>query len=166
MSAHGFQGIPMSLRIKAEPVLRPAMQAWWRLSRSMTLGVRAVAENAAGDVLLVRHTYVGGWHFPGGGVERGETVEAALFKELAEEAGIAPTSPPAFFGIYSNDRVFRGDHVLLYRVRDWQMCEGEKAGEIAETGWFDPHNPPDGTTPGTRRRLQEMFSDQVRSGHW
>ncbi|MEE2567417.1 NUDIX domain-containing protein [Hyphobacterium marinum] len=156
----------MSLRVKAEPVLRPLMQAWWRVRRPMTMGVRALVENDAGHVLLVRHTYVDGWFFPGGGIERGETAEDALVKELAEEAGIAPTAPPDLFGIYSNERVFRGDHVLLYRVRHWQVCGGEKAGEIAETGWFDPYHPPEGITGGTQRRLREVFSGEARTSAW
>ncbi|MEM9842987.1 MAG: NUDIX domain-containing protein, partial [Pseudomonadota bacterium] len=37
----------------------------------MTLGVRAIVENAEGQVLLVRHTYTPGLYLPGGGVERG-----------------------------------------------------------------------------------------------
>jgi len=156
----------MNSRAKAEPLLRPLMQAWWRLTRSMTLGVRAIVENEAGEVLLVRHTYVDGWYLPGGGVERGETLMAALHKELAEEAGIEPVCEPQLIGAYSNERVFKGDHVAVYRVQDWRACGGEKAGEIAETGWFDPLNPPDGTTPGTKRRLREAFANEAVSDTW
>ena len=62
-------------------------QTWFRLSRPMTLGVRAIIENEAGEVLLVRHTYTKGLFFPGGGIERGETAGEALERELQEEAG-------------------------------------------------------------------------------
>jgi len=156
----------MSGRIRAEPLLRPLMQNWWRLTRSMTLGVRAIVENDAGEVLLVRHTYVDGWYLPGGGVERGETLIDALTKELAEEAGVAPVSDPDWVGMFSNDANFKGDHVAVYHVRDWQTCGGEKAGEIAETGWFSPGDLPDGTTPGTQRRLREVFSGVPVSAIW
>jgi ADP-ribose pyrophosphatase YjhB (NUDIX family) len=38
----------------------------------MTLGVRGVATDGEGRVLLVKHTYViAGWWLPGGGVEQG-----------------------------------------------------------------------------------------------
>lgn len=156
----------MSFRVRAEPMLRPLMQAWWRMRRPMTMGVRALVENGDGHVLLVRHTYVDGWFFPGGGIERGETAQDALAKELAEEAGIAATEPPVLFGVYSNEQVFRGDHVLLYQVRAWRPCGGEKAGEIAETGWFDPAQPPAGITAATHRRLREVFFGEVQTATW
>ena len=35
------------------------------MRRPTTLGVRGVVSNADGKVLLLRHTYTPGWHFPG-----------------------------------------------------------------------------------------------------
>ena len=79
-------GVPW--RIHVEPLTRPLFFAWSRLTRGKTLGVRAVATDAGGRVLLVRHTYTPGWHFPGGGVEKGETAVLSMQRELKEEAGI------------------------------------------------------------------------------
>ena len=46
-------------------------QYFW-LTRGMTLGVRVAVFNERGKVLLVKHTYAAGWHFPGGGVDHHE----------------------------------------------------------------------------------------------
>lgn len=134
----------------------------------MTLGVRAVVENDDGHVLLVRHTYIKGLFFPGGGVERGESALCSLERELEEEAGVRPTVLPLLHNVYSNHRVFRNDHVLLYRIRagEWSACEATSRGEISEIVWADPDAPPDDTTPGTARRLRELYADGPNGGFW
>ena len=58
-----------------EPFARPFVRLYARTRRGMTLGVRGLVTNEAGEVLLIKHTYLAGWYLPGGGVERGETAE-------------------------------------------------------------------------------------------
>ena len=91
-------------------------QSWFRLSRPLTLGVRAVVENEAGQVFMIRHTYTPGWYLPGGGVEKAETSLEALARELLEEGGFRLTRTPEMIDIYSNHFAFPNDHVMLYRV--------------------------------------------------
>lgn len=56
----------------------------------------AVIRGADGSVLIARRAdtqHQGGlWEFPGGKVEEGETVQAALARELQEELGIHVTA--------------------------------------------------------------------------
>lgn len=131
----------------------------------MTLGVRGIAQNEMGAVMLVRHTYTPGWHLPGGGVERGETAEEAMHKEFAEEAGIAPNAALQLFGIYLNP-LFRGDHVVLFRCPSWQACQSASKGEILERGFFALDALPPGTTRATQARLREVFHEIPRTAHW
>lgn len=156
----------MSWRLRLEPLLRPLMQGHWRRTRGLTLGVQGLVFNVAGEVCLVRHTYRPGWHFPGGGVERGETLYQALDKELCEEAGVKPAAAPQLFHVYSNEAKFAGDHIALFIVRDWQACAPDHRDEIAETGWFDPAALPPGTAPAARARLAEILHGQPVSDIW
>lgn len=132
----------------------------------MTLGVRVIAVDAGGRVLLVRHTYLPGWWLPGGGVDRGETAAAAAVRELREEAGLIAGQAPQLISIHSNEAHFPGDHVLLYRIDAFETGEATSHGEIAETGWFDPLDLPDDMNRGSRVRLAEVFGDAGSSAIW
>ena len=106
------------LRRACEPLLRRVLHFYWRFSRAATLGTRALVIDGAGRIFLVRHSYVGGWHLPGGGVETGETFQTALARELVEEGNIVMTAPPVLHGIFFNKRTSRRDHIALYVGRD------------------------------------------------
>jgi len=137
------------------------------LRRGITLGVRGVALDDRGRVFLVRHSYVPGWYLPGGGVELGETVEAALIRELMEEGGIALGEAPELFGIYLNRAVSVRDHVVVYVCRRCRQVKPPHLPnlEILEAGFFAPDALPQGATEGTRRRLAEI-AGAARSPEW
>jgi 8-oxo-dGTP pyrophosphatase MutT (NUDIX family) len=149
------------------PLVLKLLQRYWRLTRSLTLGVQGIVLDDAQRVLLVRHGYRPGWHFPGGGVEKGEAVPDALARELQEEAGITLSSPPQLFGIYSHFDVFPGDHIALYVVRAWSQGRvPESNAEILEQRFFPNDALPPGTSEGTRRRVAEVLGGAPRSEKW
>jgi len=126
------------LRTRFEPALRRAFHLYWRFARGMTLGVRAVVLDADGRVFLVKHSYVSGWHLPGGGVEVGESVIEALKRELVEEGRIELVGEPALHGMYFNSHVSRRDHVAVFVVRDFRQDRlPEPNREIVATGFFE-----------------------------
>lgn len=156
-----------TLRRIGERALRRALHLYWWFARGITLGVRAAILDDEGRVFLVRHTYVAGWHLPGGGVEPGESLREALAKELAEEARVRLTGEPVLFGFYFNAHVSRRDHVALFVVRDFTV-DGPRAPdrEIAEAGFFPLDMLPEGTTAGTRARLAEIAEGLAPSPFW
>lgn len=134
-----------------------AFHTYFLLTRPMTLGVRALVLDARDRVFLVRHTYVPGWHLPGGGVEHGETVLNALRHELLEEGNITMTGAPQLINVYHATQWTRRDHVALYVVRDFtQSGPREPDREIAESGFFARDALPAGVAPATLRRLAEL----------
>jgi 8-oxo-dGTP pyrophosphatase MutT (NUDIX family) len=140
-------------------------QPWARLTRGMTLGSRVAVLDGEGRVMLVRHTYSPGWILPGGGVERGETLAAAALREIREEAGIIGQAP-ILHGIFSNEPIFKGDHVACFVVREFTQVAWTPNLEIAEAKFFPTHDLPADTTGGTRRRLAEILGSAPVSEMW
>jgi ADP-ribose pyrophosphatase YjhB (NUDIX family) len=141
-------------------------QSYWRLSRGLTFGAQGLIIDADDRILLIRHTYRPGWHFPGGGVERNETVETALARELDEEAAVKITGPPSLFGIYANFKAFPSDHVSLFVIRDFARRPFSATREIAAAEFFARDALPEGTIGPVHRRLAEVLDGARPSPHW
>ncbi len=140
---------------------------YWRLVRGMTLGVRAVVLDDKDRVLLLRHTYIKGWHFPGGGVDGGETFRAAVERELMEETGMVLTGEPVLHGVFRNAHASSRDHVAVYVVRAFRLGQVRKPDrEIAEFGFFRLDALPEGTTRGTQERLREIAQGLAPALDW
>lgn len=149
------------------PTVRSILHLYWRFARPMTLGVRAVVVDDEGRVFLVKHSYVAGWHLPGGGVEVGETLRVSLARELLEEGGITPLGPVALHGVFFNARVSRRDHVAVYVLRDFrQQGVPHNPREIIGHGFFARDALPADTTRGTRARIAEVFDGVPITEQW
>jgi len=156
-----------ALRKWFEPLLRRIFHLYWRLARGMTLGVRGVVLDAEGKVFLIHHTYVTGWHLPGGGVEAGETFLEALKRELMEEGMIELLAEPALHGLFFNSHVSRRDHVAVYVVREFRQNRLPQPNhEISACGFFAVDALPADTTKGTRRRIAEVVHGQKPIATW
>lgn len=144
-----------------------ALQTYWRWTRSLTLGAQGIVLDGENRVLLVRHGYRPGWHFPGGGVEWNESTWTALERELDEEVGVAFETPPKLHGLFTNFRAFRGDHIAVFVVRDWRRLRiPEPNAEIAEHGFFARDALPEGTILPVYRRLAEVLDGTPTISEW
>jgi 8-oxo-dGTP pyrophosphatase MutT (NUDIX family) len=156
-----------TIRRPFEPFIRSFLHAYWRFERGMTLGVRALVIDGAGRVFLVKHSYLAGWHLPGGGVEAGETLTTALARELREEGNIELGDPPQFIGVYFNRRVSRRDHVALYVVRSFhQSAPPQPNSEIVAHGFFALDALPEDTGRATRERIAEVLGGRSIAELW
>ena len=156
-----------SIRRACEPLLRRLFHLYWRFARGMTLGARAVVIDADGRVFLVKHSYISGWHLPGGGVEVGQSFEAAMRRELMEEGRIEALGEIALHGVFLNAHTSPRDHVAIFVVRQYRQDRmPEPNREIVACGFFAPDALPAETTQGTRLRIAEVLNDVPRIETW
>jgi ADP-ribose pyrophosphatase YjhB (NUDIX family) len=155
------------LRLRFEPLIRRVFHVYSRFARGMTLGVRAVVLDSDNRVFLVKHSYVTGWHLPGGGVETGETFMVSLKRELIEEGRIEMTGEPRLHGLFFNRRISPRDHVAVYIVRAYRQDRmPERNREIIACGFFAVADLPPETTRGTRARIAEVLENRPVTEDW
>ncbi len=146
--------------------VQQVLRLYWRVARPRTRGVRAIVLCDEGrSVLLVKHTYTRDWYLPGGGVGRGEELEAAMLRELREELGIVEVRELRRLGTYENEREFKRDAVTLF-VLSASWGGRRQAAEIEEAKIYPLSQLPPGTSPATRRRISEFRGEQPVSGRW
>lgn len=155
------------VRRPIKPAIRRLLHLYWRFARGLTIGVRGLVVDAQGRVFLVKHSYVAGWHLPGGGVEADETLATALARELREEGNIELNGTPLLFAVYLNRCASRRDHVALYVVRSFRQNAPPRPNrEIVAHGFVAPDSLPQGTTRSTRERIAEVLNGSAVAEVW
>ncbi len=128
------------------------------LTRPLTMGVKLLLIQE-GRFLLVQHTYQSGWHLPGGGVKRGETLEQAARREAREELG-ATLDELRLVGVYTNFREYKSDHMTVFASEAFTFT-GRTDAEIERYAFFALENLPEAITPGARRRVTEYVQGRA-----
>lgn len=137
-----------------------------RLLGASTVGVRILVVNSEREILLVEHTYIDGWHLPGGGVKHMEPAAMAAKRELLEETGVI-AKDLSFHQIYVHNILGVSDYPLLYIVTDFEIQENAKPSlEIKQAKWFQRSDLPTDTTESTKIRLAEYFDQIEKADRW
>ena len=86
---------------------------------------------------------------------------------MSSSSGVRLTGAPVLHGVFSNFANFRGDHIAVFLVRQWER-DGDyrKRGEIAETAMIAPDALPEPIDPGTQNRIAEIFGNAPVSPLW
>jgi 8-oxo-dGTP pyrophosphatase MutT (NUDIX family) len=143
----------------------PWLLAFRALTTPVAFGVSAMLDDAQGRILLVRQRFASGWHFPGGGVERGEPPAQAIVRELEEEVGLQAHGRPKLYGLYTRTVGIATNVVALYRVPDATISFRPNR-EILEIAWADRSAPPADASPATLRRFAELAGKEPPSPYW
>ncbi len=141
------------------------MRVRWRVFRPIMLGVRIILVQDD-QVLLVRHTYVPGWNFPGGSLQRGENLGAAAMREAQEEVGAEFLAPAKLLGVFSSFEGGKSDHVAVFLARKFRLGRATDRYEIAEQRFFALDNLPAELGQGALRLLKELDRPELRAEQW
>ena len=151
-------------------IIGKAVRLVWRITKPRTIGVRAIVLDQYDRAALVRHTYTDQWYLPGGGVKKGESVEAALLRELQEELAITSPRIERVLGIYHSRREAKDDHIVIFAARTISNARFDlpKADpmEIEEARWFPIDQLPSSTSSATSRRIAEYQAGMTGLGTW
>ena len=130
------------------------------------LGVRASASavifDRRGRLLLQQRSDGGQWGLPGGSVEIGESLAAAVVREVREETGLIVT-PRRLIGVYSDPSIqivrYPDGNVWHYVSCCFQcVVRGGTLTTCDETlalEWFAPHRLPPTLLPNHRIRIRD-----------
>src|SRR3954447_12432258 len=135
-----------AVRISDRPVADPVH----------VVAVTGVVRDATGRILLVR-VLDRGWELPGGQVEEGEWLTAALEREVGEESGCR-VQAERLIGVYS--KLTAPSMVLHLFACRYASGEARAREELVpEVGWFDPEEARERVThPPSAQRLADALS--------
>lgn len=128
--------------------------------RHPVVGVAIAARTPDGRWLLIRRRDTGGWAFPGGTLEWGETLSQAATRELAEEAGSDLLGACELFNVYSRpERDYRFHAVTILVTAS--VSEPDRlphnALEIADVRLFERADLPPALSMGMTDMLNDVL---------
>jgi ADP-ribose pyrophosphatase YjhB (NUDIX family) len=124
----------------------------WLTNHKFMVGVAGVIIDQEGRILLLRHRFwpEGSWGLPGGYVKKGEKLEEALAREVAEETGYQ-IEVDALLQVVSGFKLRLEVHYLGHLSGGSFQLDPK---EVLEACFFNPTELPDGLLAANRRVIQ------------
>ena len=151
----------------SKPVVTKLLQRYWRLTRSLTMGVQGVVLDDAEPRAAGAPWLPAGMAFPRRRSREGRDRGRRARARAHGGGGRGACRSAELFGVYANFQRFPGDHVVLFVARSWRQDKVPPPNaEIREQRFFAATSLPEGTTGGTRRRIAEVLGGAPRSELW
>lgn len=141
-------------------ITHPFVRLYWQIFKPKTYGARAIILHEA-DILLVKNINVSHWSLPGGKIDKGETAEECLLRELNEELALFILKTDYKLGEYLSDKEGKRDKVYIFIVK-LPSPIFQKQWELQDAQWFPLSRLPENLSPAVSRRINE-FQNRSRN---
>lgn len=116
-------------------IVKPFRKLYWFTFRPKAYGVKCLIQ-CQNMFLFVRNSYGRKlWTIPGGAIDKGETAEDAVKREVQEEIGVFLTKVH-FIGTYMSEREYKRDTVYCYSAMVSDILINPNPQEVEEVRWM------------------------------
>lgn len=135
-------------------ITHPFVKLCWQIFKPKTYGARAIILNEA-NILLVKNINVNHWSLPGGKMDKGETPEECLLRELKEELALSISKTDYKLGEYLSNKEGKRDTVYIFVIK-LLTSTFQRQWELQDAQWFPLSHLPENLSPAASRRISEF----------
>lgn len=132
----------------------PLVRIYWRVVRPKTFGSKGIILHKE-KVMLTKNIPVDYWMLPGGMIDKNESPENCIKRELQEELNLNIKQIDYQLGKYTSNNEGKKDTIFVF-VINLENEYFEKQWEIKDAQWFYLNDLPKNISPATSRRINEL----------
>lgn len=145
-------------------VVKKVLQQYWRRTRALSLGAKAIVLDAGGHVLLTRTADRAEWELPSAQVKDGETVEAAVRRMLVSDLALTLDGSPSFIGLETQSAAEPAGHIAVVAVRHWHRDTPPRTNPSLEARQFHVTALPADLAPGVATWISRLLARAEHPG--